>query len=114
MQIKRRGVELRLVIDGNGVCPQGGSRPAESCCPGASLVRRSSVGSSQINARDCGAGSRPEALRASAGPAGLSVPEMVEAIANGNRPPDLSAQALITRRIDLPLEWKAQQTALHV
>jgi hypothetical protein len=39
---------------------------------------------------------------------------MVEAIANGNRPPDLSAQALITRRIDLPLEWKAQQTALHV
>jgi ParB-like chromosome segregation protein Spo0J len=40
-------------------------------------------------------------------------PEIVEAIAAGNHPPDLTAQALITRRVELPLDWRAQKTALH-
>jgi site-specific DNA recombinase len=41
-------------------------------------------------------------------------PEIVEAIADGDQPPDLTAQALVTRRIELPLEWQAQLTALCV
>jgi site-specific DNA recombinase len=41
-------------------------------------------------------------------------PEIVEAIIQGNHPPDLTAQSLITRRIDLPLEWQAQKTALQL
>jgi site-specific DNA recombinase len=41
-------------------------------------------------------------------------PEIVEAIADGDPPPDLTAQALITRRIELPAEWEAQQTVLCV
>jgi hypothetical protein len=31
----------------------------------------------------------------------------------GNHSPDLTAQTLITRRIDLPLQWRAQKTALQ-
>jgi hypothetical protein len=31
--------------------------------------------------------------------------DIVEAIIQGNHPPDLTAQTLITRRIELPLEW---------
>jgi site-specific DNA recombinase len=40
-------------------------------------------------------------------------PEIVEAIIRGDQPPDLTAQTLISRRIDLPLEWQAQKTALR-
>jgi hypothetical protein len=40
-------------------------------------------------------------------------PEIVEAIIEGNHPPDLTAQTLITRRIELPLSWQAQKTALQ-
>jgi len=31
-----------------------------------------------------------------------------------NHPTDLTAQALITRRVELPLDWRAQKTALHI
>jgi site-specific DNA recombinase len=37
-------------------------------------------------------------------------PEIVKAIIQGNHPPDLTAQTLITRRVDLPLQWQAQKT----
>jgi site-specific DNA recombinase len=40
-------------------------------------------------------------------------PDIVEAIIQGNRPPELTAQTLITRRIDLPLQWQAQKSALQ-
>jgi site-specific DNA recombinase len=40
-------------------------------------------------------------------------PEIVEAIIQGNHPPDQTAQTLITRRVDLPLEWQAQKIALQ-
>ena len=40
-------------------------------------------------------------------------PEIVEAIIQGNHPPELTAQTLITRRIDLPLSWQAQKSALQ-
>jgi site-specific DNA recombinase len=40
-------------------------------------------------------------------------PEIVEAIIQGNHPPDLTAQTLIPRRVDLPLQWQAQKTALQ-
>jgi hypothetical protein len=40
-------------------------------------------------------------------------PEIVEAIIQGNHSPDLTAQTLITRRVDLPLQWQAQKTALQ-
>jgi hypothetical protein len=38
---------------------------------------------------------------------------MVEAIVQGNQPPELTAQALITRRVDLPLHWREQKAALQ-
>jgi site-specific DNA recombinase len=41
-------------------------------------------------------------------------PEIVEAIIQGNQTPELTAQSLITGRIDLPLGWQAQKTALQL
>jgi site-specific DNA recombinase len=40
-------------------------------------------------------------------------PEIVEAIFQGDHPADLTAQTLITRKLDLPLEWQAQKIALQ-
>jgi site-specific DNA recombinase len=40
-------------------------------------------------------------------------PEIVEAIIQGNHPPELTAQTLITGQIDLPLSWQAQKSALQ-
>ena len=39
-------------------------------------------------------------------------PSIVEQIAHGHQPPELTAQALSTRRGDLPLSWKAQRELL--
>jgi hypothetical protein len=44
-------------------------------------------------------------------PLGFLSPRVVEAIVEGRQPPDLSVMAL-TRRIDLPLLWSAQEQAL--
>jgi hypothetical protein len=46
-------------------------------------------------------------------PLGFLSPRVVEAIVGGHQPPDLGVMAL-TRRIDLPLLWSAQEQALGV
>jgi hypothetical protein len=44
-------------------------------------------------------------------PLGFLSPKVVQAIVEGRQPPDLTVIAL-TRRIDLPLLWSAQEQAL--
>jgi site-specific DNA recombinase len=44
-------------------------------------------------------------------PLGFLSPRIVEAIAEGRQPVDLTLEAL-TRRIDLPLLWNAQEQTL--
>jgi site-specific DNA recombinase len=39
-------------------------------------------------------------------------PEMVERIAAGRQPPEVTAQALRTGRFDVPVDWVAQRRAL--
>ena len=46
-------------------------------------------------------------------PLGFLAPRIVEAIAEGRQPVDLTLEAL-TRRIDLPVLWSAQHQALGV
>ena len=40
-------------------------------------------------------------------------PDIVESVVEGRQPTTLTAEAL-TRRIELPLSWSAQRTALNV
>jgi len=42
---------------------------------------------------------------------GFLSPRIIEAIAGGNQPPDLTVFSLM-RRVDLPLLWNAQEQAL--
>jgi site-specific DNA recombinase len=111
LQMKRRGVELRLVLEG-------GSGPSRIDLPMLRAVARARRWSDELisgQARSVDEIARREGLdRRSVRrllPLGFLSPRVVEAIVEGRQPPDLSVMAL-TRRIDLPLLWSAQEQAL--
>ena len=114
MQIRRRGFEMRLVIQGNRApAPLAdlalikaiarGRRWADDLLTGqvesvAALARREGV--------------LPNYVRRLTRLAFLS-PKIVEAIVTGHQPPELTAKAL-TERIELPLLWSEQERALGI
>ena len=113
MQMRRRGVELRLVIS---------SGARASCKTDQSLLR--AVARAHCWFNDLVSGrcrSMVEiAKRNGVGKQYVSrlirmaflAPEMVERIAAGRQPPELTAQALRTGRPDIPVDWAAQNRAL--
>ena len=114
MQIRRRGVELRLVVNG-------GARA--SCKTDQSLLRavaRAHCWFDDLVSGRCG--SMVEiAKRNRVGKQYVSrlirlaflAPEMVERIVAGRQPPELTAQALRTGHFDIPVHWAAQRRALE-
>jgi DNA invertase Pin-like site-specific DNA recombinase len=111
MQIRRRGVELRLVING-GASTSGKTDQAllkavaRAHCWFDDLVRgRSMV---QI-AKSNGVGKQyvSRLMRLA-----FLAPEIVERMVAGRQPPGLTAQALRTGRFDIPMVWAAQKRAL--
>jgi len=111
MRMKRRGVELRLVLEGDSI-------PSRVDLPLLKAVARARRWSDELvsgRARSVDEIARREGLdRRSVRrliPLGFLSPRVVEAIVKGHQPPDLGVMAL-TRRIDLPLLWSAQEKAL--
>jgi hypothetical protein len=111
IQMKRRGVELRLVLEGD-------SGPTRIDIPLLKAVARARRWSDELisgRAPSVDEIARREGLdRRSVRrliPLGFLSPRVVEAIIEGRQPRDLSVMAL-TRRIDLPLLWSAQEQAL--
>ena len=113
IQMRRRGVEMRIVLEGD-------STPTRVDLPllkAVARVRRwsqdllagrvQSVG--QIARRDGVAARYVRELM----PLGFLSRKIVEAIAEGRQPPDLTVLHL-TRRIDLPLLWRAQEQAIGI
>jgi hypothetical protein len=114
MQIKRRGVELRLVVNGD----RGKAQKADPALLKAiarahrwfdDLVTGRVASMAEIGKRE----GLPKNYVSWLIRLAFLAPEIVEAIIQGNHPPDLTAQTLITRRVDLPLQWQAQKTALQ-
>jgi site-specific DNA recombinase len=112
MQIRRRGFEMRLVI-------QGSRAPA----PLADLALLKAIARGRQWADNLLAG-RVESVAAIAKCEGVLpnyvrrltrlafvAPRIVEAIAAGHQPPELTAKAL-TERIELPLLWSEQERAV--
>ena len=112
MQIKRRGVEMRMVLESD-------TAPGRVDLPLLKAVARArrwsqdlivgrvqSVG--EIAKRDGVAARYVRELM----PLGSLAPGTVEAIIEGHQPPELTVIDL-TQRIDLPLLWSAQQDALR-
>ena len=112
LRIQRRGVERKLVIDGPG--PQATSpdpvllkeiKRAHRCFD--ALVT-GQVGSVAELATIEGVSDR---YVSSVLPLAFLAPEIIEAIAAGRQPADLTAHRLI-RSLDLPTEWTAQKRSL--
>jgi hypothetical protein len=114
LQLKRRGVELRLVIAG-----------AHTERPKVDLALLKAVGRARRWFDQLASG-RAASLAAIASQDGISVryvrrlirlaflaPLIVELIAQGRQPAELTAQ-MLTRRTVLPLEWKAQKRRLAI
>lgn len=111
IQMKRRGVETRLVLEGD-------SRPSRTDLPLLKAVARSRrwtddlisgrVTSIAELAKREGIESRSvrRLIRL-----GFLSPHIVEAIAEGRQPPDLTVIGL-TRRVDLPFLWSTQEQAI--
>jgi hypothetical protein len=114
MQIKRRGVELRLVINSN----QGKARNVDPALLKAiarahrwfdDLLMGRVSSMAEIGKRE----NLPKNYVSWLIRLAFLAPEIVEAIVQGNHPPELTAQALITRRVDFPLHWQEQKAALQ-
>jgi site-specific DNA recombinase len=111
MQIRRRGVELRLVIDG-------GTRA--SCKTDQSLLRAVARAHCWFDDLVSGRSMVEIARRDGVGKQYVSrlmrlaflAPEMVERVVAGRQPPELTAQALRTGRFDIPVDWAAQKRGL--
>ena len=113
MQMKRRGVEMRMVLEGD-------SSPSRIDLPLLRAVARARRWSDDLISGHIGSVdelARREGIdRRSVRrlmPLGFLSPRVVEAIVEGRQPPDLTVIAL-SRRIDLPLLWSAQEQALSL
>jgi site-specific DNA recombinase len=105
MQIKRRGVELRLVMNSNRGKAQNADPALLKAIARAhrwfdDLVTGRVSSMAEIGKRE----GLPKNYVSWLIRLAFLAPEIVEAIVQGNHPPELTAQALITRRIDLPLQ----------
>ena len=111
MQIRRRGIELRLVIKGEA---------SASCKTDQSLLRAVArahcwfgdlvSGRSMVEiAKGNGVGKQyvSRLIRLA-----FLAPEMVERIVAGRQPPEFTAESLRTGRFDIPVGWAAQKRAL--
>jgi site-specific DNA recombinase len=113
MQMKRRGVEMRMVLDGDSAAARvdlpllkavaRAHRWFQDLISGrvqsvSELARREELDRRSVH----------RLLRL----AFLS-PRVVEAIAEGRQPPDLTVIGL-SRRVDIPLLWRAQEQALGI
>jgi len=114
MQLKRRGVELRLIV---------GDHNRSAAIVDLSLLKAVARAHRWFDEISTG---KARSLAAIAAREGLAVryvgrlirlaflaPEIVESIVEGRQPTTLTAEAL-TRRIELPLSWCSQRTALNV
>jgi site-specific DNA recombinase len=111
MQMKRRGVEMRIVLEGD-------STPNSVDLPLLKAVARARRWADELvsgKVRSVGELARREGLDGRSVrrliPLGFLAPRIVEAIAEGRQPVDITLEAL-TRRIDLPLLWTAQHQLL--
>ena len=113
MQIRRRGVELRLVINGGARASRKTDQSllravarahcwfddlvSDRCGSMVEIAKRNGVGKQYVS----------RLIRLA-----FLAPEMVERIVAGRLPPELTAQALRTGPLDIPVSWAAQKRAL--
>jgi site-specific DNA recombinase len=114
MTIRRRGVEMRLVIEGNSAhAPRADSALLKAVARARQWSEDLLMGKVQsvteVAERERVTARYVRRLMRLA----FLAPEIIEAIVAGNQPTELTAEAL-AERIDLPLLWTAQQQAVGI
>jgi DNA invertase Pin-like site-specific DNA recombinase len=114
LRIRRRGVEMRLIIDSPGTKPVQIDPVLLKTIARAhrwfkALANRQATSVAELARRE---GVNDRYIRSLIHLAFLA-PRVVEAIVEGHQPADLTAKSLATR-IDLPLEWQDQMQALGI
>ena len=111
LRMKRRGVEMRIVLEGD-------STPNRVDLPLLKAVARARRWADDLvsgKVRSVSDLARREGIDGRSVrrliPLGFLSPRIIEAIAEGRQPVELTVEAL-TRRIDLPLLWSAQEQTL--
>ena len=112
MRMKRRGVEMRLIIDGDATPAARVDLPLLNATGRAyrwsnELLAGRAASIGEIARRERVTGRHVRRVMRLA----FLAPRIVEAIVEGRQPADLSTIAM-TRRIELPLLWRAQEKAL--
>jgi site-specific DNA recombinase len=114
LRIKRRGIEMRLVIEGAATSPRKADpillkeiRRAHRCLEALVSGRVRSV------AELATVEGISDRYVSSLLPLAFLAPDIVEAIASGRQPPELTAHRLI-RTVDLPIAWAAQKQLLGI
>jgi hypothetical protein len=113
LRVRRRGIEMRLVIGGgSGSAPRIDSTILKATARARrwfhDLVSGRAASMVEIGKRE-GVGKRyvSRLIRLA-----FLAPAIIERIAEGRQPPELTAQFLSTGRGDLPLSWSAQEQLL--
>jgi site-specific DNA recombinase len=111
LQVRRRGIEMRFVV-GAGADPKIDSAILKAVARANQWLTELLSGRAsslvEIGRRE-GVGKRyvSRIVRLA-----FLAPSIIEQIAHGHQPPELTAQALSTRRGDLPLSWQVQRELL--
>jgi DNA invertase Pin-like site-specific DNA recombinase len=113
LQMKRRGVEMRIVLEGDSMP----NRVDLALLKALARARRWADDLVSGKVRSVNDLARREGIDGRSVrrliPLGFISPRIIEAIAEGRQPVELTVEAL-TRRIDLPLLWSAQEQALGI
>ena len=114
MQMKRRGVEMRLVIEGSGP-----ATPKADPALVKAIARAHRWFDDLLNGRASSLteiAERENITRRYVShlmPLAFLAPDIIEAIITGNHPVELTAESLI-KRTDLPLAWNQQRELLGI
>lgn len=114
LTIRRRGVERRLVIEGQGASLRRPDQPLIDMLARAHAYLEALTDGRRLGRKDVAErfGVHPEDVSRVLPLAFLS-PRIVEAILTGQQPADLTARHL-ARAIDLPIRWADQSTLLGI
>ena len=114
LQMRKRGVEMRLVI------PNG--RSSDAAKPDAALIKAIARAHRWMDALASGKHLSSATIAKTEGistryvgqllPLAFLAPDIVEAILTGTQPVDLTAEKLV-KRVDLPLDWAEQRRVLE-
>ena len=115
MRMKRRGIELRIIVEGKNDLPRSAD-PAllRAVARARRWLEELTSGRIRSSAEIARREGLPKGYVARLTRVGFLSPTVVEAIVEGRTPAGLNLQTLMTRRLILPATWRDQERLLTI